>query len=64
MDAARRVGSVVGFEVASYHRALANVMLMPGGPDAGAADSLALALGLAGIWLLLLLTVGLIVLLS
>jgi DNA-binding CsgD family transcriptional regulator len=27
MDAARRVGSVVGFEVASYHRALANLML-------------------------------------
>ena len=27
MEAARRVGSVVGFEVASYHRALANLML-------------------------------------
>jgi DNA-binding CsgD family transcriptional regulator len=27
MDAARRVGSVIGFEVASYHRALANLML-------------------------------------
>jgi DNA-binding CsgD family transcriptional regulator len=27
MDAARRAGSVVGFEVASYHRSLANLML-------------------------------------
>jgi ATP/maltotriose-dependent transcriptional regulator MalT len=38
MDAARRVGSVVGFEVASYHRALANVML--GNPRDAEADAL------------------------
>jgi eukaryotic-like serine/threonine-protein kinase len=44
--------------------ALADGMLVPGGPDAVSADSVRLALGLAGIWLLLLLTVGLIVLLS
>ena len=46
------------------NESLADGVLMPAGPDAVPGESLRLALGLAGIWILLLLTVGLIVLLS